>query len=129
MKNNVTILFLGIALVVSLMANYFLLEQAIEGSYALEFQPRLINDTKVLSASISRDISSEELIRQLRDRDSSIQIEQLENRKSQWNWSGPNYPIAIRVSKNLTYFFNSEDKLERIDHWIAENSPLYERSR
>jgi len=97
MKNNVTILFLGIALVVSLMANYFLLEQAIEGSYALEFQPRLINDTKVLSASISRDISSEELIRQLRDRDSSIQIEQLENRKSQWNWSGPNYPIAIRI--------------------------------
>lgn len=129
MKKNFAITFLAVVLVVSLVTNYFLLESAVEGSYALDFQPRLIKDTKVLSASINSDITSSELIELVRNRDTGIKIEQLQNRKSQWDWSGPTYPIAVRVAGNLTFYFNSEEKLERIDHWMAENSPLYERAR
>lgn len=129
MKKNIAISFLGVALVISLIANYFLLESAIEGSYAKDFQPRLIDDTKALSATVNRELTSDELIRHIRKRESGMQIEEFENKKSQWNWSGPTYPIAVKVAGNITYYFNSKKKLERIDHWLAENSPLYERDR
>ncbi len=125
MKKNIAIAFLGVLLVISLVGNYFLLESAVEGSYATDFQPRLIEDTKVLSASIDKGISSEDLIQQIKNRTSGIKIEQVQNKKSQWNWSGPTYPLAVRAG-NLTYYFNTEGRLVRIDHWLAENSPLYE---
>ena len=129
MNKNFAITFLGVVLFISLVANYFLLERAVKGSYALDFQPRLIMDTKVLSASTDSDITSSELIQFIQNLDTGIQIEQLQNKKSQWNWSGPTYPIAVRVAGNLTFYFSSDEKLERIDHWLAENSPLYERAR
>ena len=128
MKKNVAIVFLGALLFISLVANYFLLERSVEGSYALDFQPRLIEDTRVLSTSINQEISAEELINQIRDRTSGIKIEQFQNRKSQWDQDGPIYAVAIRAG-NLTYYFNGEDRLIRVDHWLAQNSPLYERAR
>ena len=129
MKKNIAISFLGILLVASLVMNYFLLEWAVKGSYALDAQLRLIVDTKILSASINKEVSLPELMQAIRDRDSSLEIVQLENTKSQWDWNGPAYPAAIRVAGSMTYYFNSEGALERVDHWLAENSPLYERTR
>jgi hypothetical protein len=128
MKKNIAISILGALLFISLIANFFLLEVFVEGSYALDSQPRLIEDTKVLSTSLNQEITAEELIQQVRNRTENIKIEQFQNKKSQWDWDGPIYPKAVRAG-NLTYYFNSEEKLVRIDHWLANNSPLYEKSR
>lgn len=125
MKNNVAISILAALLFISLAANYLLLEGFVEGSYASEFQPRYIEDTKVLSAVVDKEITAEELIQQVTGLDSEIEIHRLQDKKGQWDWNGPIYPNAVRAG-NLTFFFGRDDRLARIDHWLAKNSPLFE---
>lgn len=128
MKKNLGTTILGVLLLISLIVNYFLLGVFVESSYAIEFQSKLIEDTRVLSASLNQEISAEEFMQEVRNRTENVKIKQFKDKKSQWDWDGPLYPKAIRAG-NLTYYFNSEEKLVRIDHWLANNSPLHDKSR
>ena len=129
MKNKLIIFSVSSLLVVSLIANYLLLESSVKGAYAIEFKSRLTTDTQLLAALINTEITKQELLQLSSQQNPDIKVVASENRRSQWDTNGPAYPHAIKLAGNMTFFFDAESRLVRVDHWLNNISPLYERRR
>ncbi len=98
LKTVIKVLF-STAFIISLVANYVLLEWAIEGSYAREAEPRYIKDIKVLSSLIDKGITSDELVRTIKEKYPDIKVNTLFNQSRHFDFSKKvyKYPIAIET--------------------------------
>ena len=120
-------IFLSILLFLSLALNAVLFGNVIENSYIVEFHPRLKQDTKILSALLDTHYQKTDITRNIEKHLPELKIDSKVNVKSMWNWSGAQYPHALTVG-GLNFFFDTDKNLVRVDHWLKENSPLYEKN-
>lgn len=126
MRKNTSLFVVSFLLALSITGNLYLLNKYVEGSYLSDFNSRLMQDTKILSSLIDKEITSEKLQDRILQSLPKSKIDQMENKKSLWDLEDRIYPSAIVVSDGIIFYFDTNKKLIRIDHWLNDNSPLYE---
>ena len=120
MKNIIIIILTAL----SIFTFVCYIADGIEHGYTEDFNQRLLNDTKLLAAVVNQNLSPEELTSQIKSLHPETSIELRENQKSLWSYGdSPTYKSRVKAN-GLTFFYDENEKLVLIEHWLENNSPL-----
>ncbi len=113
---KLAILVLSGLLIASIYGNYFLFDMAVRGSYDSDFKNRHARAVSTLAILTDTTREKQEIV-------ALLDANQIDWRKR----PAPHSNEVLQTS-GLELVFDADSDLVRIDYWLHEMSPLYERA-
>ena len=119
--------FMIIGVLIGFLASIFWIQKDIDVGclYLNEQFPLLMQDVSFLGHLIDKELTQDEVYKLIKKYDNGSMIQKINSFKHNFD---PKVKSAIK-GNGLTFCFDEKGVLIRVDHWLNDLSPIYEKNR